>query len=255
MSKKAQKNADKPVGFFDSESVKIPAARLGVAVVQSLVAAIVTGKVGPGEFLPPESELSHYYGVSRTVIRESIKRIEEKGLVLVAQGRGTTVEPSASWKILDPIVLSALVEHDDALGFLDELAVVRTALEGSMSAEAASRRTEAQLKDLRAAFQAMENSLNEPQAFKDADAEFHLIIMSMSDNLLAASITKILFQRARAAARFSANNTTSAYKITLKEHMEILEAIEARDPLTAEARMRDHITNAWSRRRLPTKKR
>ena len=76
--------------------------------------------------------------MSRTVIRESVKRIEEKGLVTVAQGRGTQAQPSTSWNILDPVVLSALVENDSSLGVLDELATVRSALEGSMSAEVAA---------------------------------------------------------------------------------------------------------------------
>src|SRR6187399_1542405 len=87
---------------------RVPAARLGVAVVHDLVTAIVTGEVPAGQSLPPEGVLSQTFGVSRTVIRESVKRIEEKGLVNIAQGRGTEVLPSDSWNVLDPVVLSAL---------------------------------------------------------------------------------------------------------------------------------------------------
>jgi DNA-binding FadR family transcriptional regulator len=76
-----------------ASSPRTPAARLGVAVVTDLVAAIVTGTLRANEVLPPEGELSAQFGVSRTVIRESVKRIEEKGLVVVAQDRGTTVNP------------------------------------------------------------------------------------------------------------------------------------------------------------------
>ncbi|MET0860228.1 MAG: GntR family transcriptional regulator, partial [Microbacterium sp.] len=111
--------------FLSAGDARTPAARLGVAVVHDLVSAIVTGEVAPGESLPPEGDLSAHFGVSRTVIRESVKRIEEKGLVTVVQGRGTRVQPSTSWNILDPVVLSVLLENDSSLGVLDELATVR----------------------------------------------------------------------------------------------------------------------------------
>jgi GntR family transcriptional regulator, galactonate operon transcriptional repressor len=110
-------------------------------VVHDVVDAIVTGEVAAAQSLPPENVLSQTFGVSRTVIRESVKRVEEKGLVNIAQGRGTEVLPAGSWNVLDPIVLSALVENDESVGILDELAVVRGSLEGSMAAEAASVRS------------------------------------------------------------------------------------------------------------------
>ena len=59
---------------------RTPAARLGVQVVHDLVSAIVTGEVAPGDLLPTETELCENFGVSRTVIRESMKRLEEKGI-------------------------------------------------------------------------------------------------------------------------------------------------------------------------------
>ena len=60
---------------------RTPAARLGIAVVKDLVTAVVTGSVHPGDTLPPESVLIQQFAVSRTVIRESVKRLEEKGLI------------------------------------------------------------------------------------------------------------------------------------------------------------------------------
>lgn len=244
--------AVKQQSFLGRADARRPAARLGVAVVRDLVSAIVTGEVTPGSFLPPEAELCTHFGVSRTVIRESVKRIEEKGLVRVEHGRGTTVQPSTSWNILDPVVLSALADNDDSLGFLDQLAVVRTALEGSMSAQAAALRTDEQLAALRAAFTTMATSLTDGEAFQQADADFHFLVMTMSGNLLAASMTKILFERARESARFTSNATEAAFRATLDEHGRVLEAIAAGDSAGAEACMRSHIIEAWNRRRLPT---
>ncbi|MDP9223700.1 MAG: GntR family transcriptional regulator [Actinomycetota bacterium] len=66
---------------------RLPAGRLGVAVVAELVELIVTGQLKEDDLLPPEGPLSEHFGVSRTVLRESVKRLEEKGLVIVSQGR------------------------------------------------------------------------------------------------------------------------------------------------------------------------
>ena len=88
---------------------RTPAARLGVQVVHDLVSAIVTGEVAPGDLLPTETELCENFGVSRTVIRESMKRLEEKGMVSVVQGRGTQIAPQSEWNILDKVVLGTMI--------------------------------------------------------------------------------------------------------------------------------------------------
>ena len=193
--------------FLSAGDARTPAARLGVAVVHDLVSAIVTGEVAPGESLPPEGDLSAHFGVSRTVIRESVKRIEEKGLVTVVQGRGTRVQPSTSWNILDPVVLSVLLENDSSLGVLDELATVRSALEGSMSATVASRRSDEDLDQLRTALEHMAATIDDQEAYNQADFDFHSLVMTLSGNRLAENITKILFQRARASQRFTGTPT------------------------------------------------
>lgn len=237
--------------FLGSTSQRVPAARLGVAVVHDLVAAIVTGEVKPGQSLPPEGVLSQQFGVSRTVIRESVKRVEEKGLVNIAQGRGTEVLPPGSWNVLDPVVLSALVENDDSVGVLDELAVVRGSLEGSMAAEAASVRSDEELAVLQASLAYMD-ATKDDKRFEQADVDFHVAVMEASKNRLAQNITKILYLRARESTRFVGAVTDEAVQLTLDEHARILRAIERGDAPAAENAMREHIRVAWQRRRLPT---
>lgn len=228
---------------------RTPPARLGVAVVADLVAAIVTGELAPGDVLPPEGSLSQQFGVSRTVIRESVKRVEEKGLVTVAQGRGTTVNPAVSWNVLDPVVLSALVDHDDTLGVLDELSIVRGSLEASMAAATATRQNPQRTAELVDAFHQTELRIHDLEAYNDADAHFHLVVMEQSGIRLAASITRILFSRARESSRFTGTPGEAALRLTLEEHRAILDAIVKGDPDAAAQAMRDHISKAWERRR------
>jgi GntR family galactonate operon transcriptional repressor len=237
--------------FLGSTPQRAPAARLGVAVVHDLVTAIVTGEVQPGQSLPPEGVLTQHFGVSRTVIRESVKRIEEKGLVNIAQGRGTEVLPPGSWNVLDPVVLSALVENDDSVGVLDELAVVRGSLEGSMAAQAAVVRTDEQLAALTHSLEYMQETKDDKR-FEQADVDFHMVVMDASRNRLAENITKILYMRARESSRFVGATTDEAIQLTLDEHARVLRAIERGDAPAAENAMREHIRVAWQRRRLPT---
>ena len=121
-----------------SKERRIPAERLGISVVRDLVDSIVSGTAKPGETLPPEALLAAEFAVSRTVIRESIKRVEEKGLIQVEQGRGTIVSPTSNWNMLDPDVLDAMIAHDDSLGILDEVVSVRAGLEAEIAAAAAT---------------------------------------------------------------------------------------------------------------------
>ncbi|QEO16171.1 FadR family transcriptional regulator [Agromyces intestinalis] len=227
----------------------MPSARLGVAVVHGLVTAIVTGEIAAGELLPPEQPLTAHFGVSRTVIRESVKRLEEKGLVRAVQGRGTVVQPHASWNILDPVVLSVLLEHDDTLGVLDELTIVRSALEGTMSAESARRRDDGDLARLDDALSRMHAVKDDPVAFAQGDADFHHLVMAISGIGLAENITHILYERARTSDRFARNQTKTAFELTLEEHQRVLDAIRSGDPVAAETAMRAHIDDAWQRRR------
>src|SRR2546430_12016993 len=200
-----------------------PAARLGVAVVSELVELIVTGQIAEGQLLPPEGPLAEHFGVSRTIIRESVKRLEEKGLVVVAQGRGTQVARTGSWNMLDPIVLSALIDNDESLGILDELTVVRGTLEAAMAGALAAHRTPEELSRIEHALAAMREAQHESDSFRQADVVFHYAIMEMSRNRLAENIAKRLYRRALESGRYQGMGYEGAFKSTLDEHAEVVD--------------------------------
>lgn len=245
--------SDARPGFPFAEK-RDPSPMLGVAVVDALVDAIVSGAVQPGDLLPPEGPLSDQFGVSRTVIRESVKRIEEKGLVTIARGRGTSVRPTSSWNILDQVVLTSLIKHDDSLGVLDELSVVRAQLESVMAADTAQQRSDLQLKELGEHLQRMREALHDEAVFRAADIAFHETVMSSSGNRLAESIARILFDRALESTRYHGVDPSDNFQVTLDEHEAIFAAIAAREATKAQESMNRHILDAWQRRRLPTQK-
>lgn len=79
--------------------------RLSVLVVEVLVERIVSGEYPSGTLLPAEPALCQSFDVSRSVVREALKVLEQKGLVTVRQGHGTVVAEADEWNLLDPVVL------------------------------------------------------------------------------------------------------------------------------------------------------
>jgi len=240
---------DVPDSAPRSSAQRNPASRFGVIVVQELIDDIVTGVFTSGESLPPEAALCERFGVSRTVIRESVKRLEEKSLIAVEQGRGTYILPKNVWNVLDPLVLSALVENDENLRVLDELTNVRCELEGMMSALAAMRRTDEDLELLGTALESMRDALDDETRFNEADAAFHFAVMEASGDQLAQSITHILFRRARESSSYTGRPSPGDLELSYKEHSDVFTAIVRRDAESARTTMRSHIKEAWVRRR------
>ncbi|MDF2044894.1 FadR/GntR family transcriptional regulator [Microbacterium sp. Kw_RZR3] len=225
--------------------------RIGSRVLEELVELIVTGSIADGEYLPPEQALCDEFGVSRTVIRECIKRIQEKGLVEVAQGRGTRVRHFNDWNVLDPLVFDSLVRHDESLGVLDEVSVVRAALEGVMASEVAATGSAESHEQIRVHLHDMRRLQHDNPAFLRADMQFHLSMMSASKNRIAATIARSFFVRPLQSARWDGNNPADAIPRTLAEHERVFEAIEAGNAVAARVAMEEHILGSWRRRRLP----
>ena len=85
---------------------------LSVAVIEQLCTHdIVTERYRPGTALPSADSLCDTFRVSRTVIREAITSLAEKGLVAPRQGWGTIVLDPSHWSLLDPMVLDALFQR------------------------------------------------------------------------------------------------------------------------------------------------
>ena len=99
-------------------------ARFASVVVEELAESIISGALAEGDVLPTEPALCNQFGFSRTVIREALKMLEERGLVRVEQGRGTTVQPRDAWNLLDPLVLGIALSHDVDMSLLENLVAV-----------------------------------------------------------------------------------------------------------------------------------
>src|ERR687897_23130 len=96
----------------------------------ALVEDIARGRIAPGDWLPREVDLAGRFGVSRGVARETIRALEERGVVAVRHGRGARVLPLEDWDLLDERVLGALLAGGRAEEVIREALECRRLLEG-----------------------------------------------------------------------------------------------------------------------------
>ena len=165
---------------------------LASALTAELVQRIVRGVYPPGTPLPPEPALCETFSVSRTVVREAVKMLQEKGLVQVRHGAGTTVSPSTAWNMLDELVLAASVSEDEGLSILDDLVVTRRLLESDMANVAARAADPELIERLRIEVEQMDRLVGDHVSYADHDRMFHDLIMQASGNRLARAVVRAL---------------------------------------------------------------
>jgi DNA-binding FadR family transcriptional regulator len=221
--------------------------RLTNRVVESVADQILGGQLPPETLLPSEAVMGESFGVSRTVIRESLKVLENMGLILKRQGKLSWTAPHKSWDLLDPIVLASRLRHDPDLSFLDDLVTVRAALESEMAGQAADRAGDEEVAEIAARLAQLADHLAYPEAYKASDADFHAAVMRASHNDMATTIVAAIQSKAKASAQYAATGTPPGLiHLSQKGHVEVLAAIRGRDAAGAAQAMREHIRSAWA---------
>ncbi|MCO8273636.1 FCD domain-containing protein [Actinoplanes sp. TRM 88003] len=224
-------------------------ATLARAITAELVERIVLGVHPPGTPLPPEPALGEAFGVSRTVIREAVKILQEKGLVQVRQGAGTIVTAPVMWDMLDEVVLRATIATDESLAILDDLVATRRVLESDMAHVAARVAGDEALATLRELVERMDELVDDPLAYAEVDHAFHDTIMRTGGNRLARGVVRALESQVVNTARYLGRADRALCVASNQGHRRIHERIAAHDPEGAGVAMFDHITEAWLVRR------
>ena len=218
-------------------------------LVEGLGGDIRGGKLKPGDKLPTDSEIMQAWGVSRTVVREALSRLQAGRLVETRHGIGTFVlepAPSAGFGF-EPGELEAAI---DVMAVLE----LRISLETETAGLAAQRRTAEQLAAIRAALDELEANVSGQGDTVTPDMRFHMLIAAATGNPYFAEIMshlgRTLIPRARINSPKVASEDLPAYlRRVNREHEEIYEAIARRDAEAARAAMRLHLTHSRERLR------
>jgi GntR family transcriptional repressor for pyruvate dehydrogenase complex len=222
---------------------------LAQGVVAYLSDSIREGKLDPGDKLPTESEIMRIQGVSRTVVREAISHMQAAGLVETRHGIGTFVlgPPAAHTLGIDP---DTVITMRDVLAILE----LRISLETEAAALSASRRSDAQLQQLRAAldtFKACARGGSDPVP---SNMQFHLLLAQSSGNryfhdILSHLGTNIIPRTRLNSAGPAKDDPAVNMERVINEHEDIYDAIARQDPESARAAMRTHLSNSRERLR------
>ncbi len=189
-------------------------------VYEHIKLEILTGKLPSGERLG-EIALAERLGVSRTPVREAVQRLVQDGLIEVEANKGAKVRALSVAQI-------------------EETYAVREALDGLAARLAATHRTKDDLTQMRAVLQRLETlPKSDYMAQVATDLEFHAAIASASGNTVLDGVLRGISETVTRVKQLT--RETNQTKETRTDHRAILNAIEKRDPDTAERAARAHV--------------
>jgi GntR family transcriptional regulator, transcriptional repressor for pyruvate dehydrogenase complex len=212
-------------------------SRLYEQIVQQIEASVLDGTLKPGDQLPAERELAQRLGVSRTAVREAVKALREKGLVEAYSGRGTFVTNGTSQAARQSFDLMVKIGQQEGSPHLAELRLI---LEPGIAALAAERVKDEDVAAMREAVAVMDRSQKDPEAYIEADLDFHLALAEAVANPLILSLIDSIVGLLR-QQRIKIFNVEGGPQRGQVHHKRILEAIERRDPESARSAMRAHL--------------
>jgi len=210
---------------------------------------IVDGVIQPGEKLPSENTLISDFGVSRTVVRAALTRLQAEGLVETERGRGSFALTPPADGPSEGVGIRPVATMEDRLHLL----AFRMGVETEAAALAARNRTDRQLRALGTALDTFTESSGHPAHAMKADFEFHRAVAAASGNpyysdcLAALGQTMIAMPRTRLMTG-AEHYARDHFDQVVLEHRSIRDAIADGDDAAAAAAMRTHLAN--SRRRF-----
>jgi DNA-binding FadR family transcriptional regulator len=221
---------------------------LALELVDAIGDRIREGALAPGDKLPTEAAVMAEFGVSRTVVREAISKLQAAGLVDTRHGVGTFVVGTG-------VSAGLRLKPDSMASLRDVVAVLelRIGIETEAAGLAAQRRTARDLAALREALDAFEAAVRAGRDAVPQDFQFHLGVARATRNPHFAQMIEMLgtliIPRAREPGQESKAERRAYLLKVNTEHENILGAIAVGDADGARAAMRTHLANSRERRR------
>ena len=216
-------------------------------VARSIGVDIIAGRYAEGVRLPGDAELTAMFGVSRPMLRETLKTLVAKGLLTTKARVGTVVRGRAAWNMFDADVLAWHLDAGIDRRFLNDLAEIRLAVEPRAAALAAKRRSEEDIAELQRSMDRMQQETSESVGFAEADLALHLAVARASGNPFMRSIGHVIEAALRTAFMLSAPAGSEDREITLLWHQKIVDSIAEGDADMAAEAMAFVIHNGMRR--------
>jgi GntR family galactonate operon transcriptional repressor len=183
---------------------------------------------------PNEGELCKQLGVSRSILREAVKVLENKGMVQVRPRSGTRARPRTEWNQLDPDILNWQSQLKPDPRFLSDLCEVRLAIEPIAAGFAALRASQEEIALIR---QCLDQRLQilaaeDLEGAIEANLRYHTAVIAASHNPLFEQLNSTIHGPFRVALSYTLLLPASV-ALELEEYRKLTEAIEERNPLAA----------------------
>lgn len=204
--------------------------------VAKQIERLILEELNPGDKLPAERELAEMLGVSRSSIRDAIRRLELMGLVQPRQGAGTVVQEVSPEALVTP--LSNVIANKRQL--VGELLDFRKMLEPPLAARAAKHASPGELAEMEEILRRQDKKVRRGEAAIEEDSEFHYSIAMASGNSVVLKVLDVVMDMLR-ETRARSLQTEGRPQKSFAGHRRILGAIKRRDAQGAETAMRQHI--------------
>jgi len=213
---------------------------LSQRIERTLENAIREKKLVVGDKLPTEREMCESFGVSRTALREALRRLSARGLISIHKGSGMYVTEINIEDAIKTLNLYYDLKFDRNL--LSQIIEVRLHFEPEIAGLAAINRTEENLAELEENLVEFEHwNPDDTQKEADLDNRFHLIITKSTSNPIMQVTMEPIYSLLPRMRNYIYGNIDGEKKNTLKYHKQILEAIKDQDKLMAIKVMQDHL--------------
>jgi DNA-binding FadR family transcriptional regulator len=210
-------------------------------VVDELGKAIVAGIYPVGSILPGDGELAQRFRVSRTVLRETMKTLAAKGMVVAKARVGTRVTEKNLWNMFDKEIIAWHFDNGVSEEFLLQLYDIRLAFEPFAAALVAERADGKDIQALRALALDMAGADHTADSLALADLRFHLAIAEASHNPFMRTLGGLIEAALVGMFRISTPPSENGFANIADTHMRIVDAIVAGDGHAASKAMRDVI--------------
>lgn len=196
---------------------------LSYLLAEKLGQQILAGDYQAGSILPGEMELGEQFGVSRTAVREAVKMLAAKGMLLPRPRIGTRVMPQSQWNFLDQDLLTWWMTRENFDQVMQHFLILRTSLEPQACALAANHASPQQTK-LLAEMRALHTQFDR-ERWIQVDTQFHQLIYEASGNPFLTSFANLFSSVYQSYFRAITGNEV----IKLRHHQAIVDAILAGD--------------------------
>jgi len=213
---------------------------LSQRIERTLENAIREKKLAVGSKLPTEREMCESFGVSRTALREALRRLNARGLISIQKGSGMYVSELNIQDAIDSLNLYYDLKFDKNL--LEQIIEVRSIFEPEIARLAAQNRTQNDLKELEKNLKEFEQcDPDNTQLEADIDNRFHLAITKATLNPIVQISMEPIYSLLPRMRNYIYGNIEGEKPYTLKFHRDLLDALRKQDGERAQQIMKEHL--------------